>query len=289
MLDELLAEIPESVLAILRVPGLGPKRAAAALSRAERHHARRAPRGLRVAPGPANSRASARRPRRRSCRARHRRRGRPAHPLGRGRRARRRKSSPTCSSCKAVEQIEAAGSYRRGKETVGDLDFLVVASDADDGDGPPGRLSPAWPSIIARGDTKMSVRLAAGVQVDLRVVPAESFGAALQYFTGSKEHNIVLRGRAKDARAEDQRVRRVPRREADRRPHGGRGLRARWTCPGFRPSCARPGGSSSGPTPASCPSWSSWTTSAATCTCTARGPTAWRRSRRWPRPPSSAG
>ena len=52
-------------------------------------------------------------------------------------------------------------------------------------------------SIIARGDTKMSLRLAAGVQVDLRAVPAESFGAALQYFTGSKEHNIVLRGRAK--------------------------------------------------------------------------------------------
>ena len=65
-------------------------------------------------------------------------------------------------------------------------------------DGPSGRLSAAWPKSLARGDTKMSVRLASGLQVDLRVVPAESFGAALQYFTGSKAHNIVLRGLAKD-------------------------------------------------------------------------------------------
>jgi DNA polymerase (family 10) len=53
-------------------------------------------------------------------------------------------------------------------------------------------------SILARGDTKMSIVLQTGVQVDLRVVPAESFGAALQYFTGSKEHNVILRGMAKD-------------------------------------------------------------------------------------------
>ena len=52
--------------------------------------------------------------------------------------------------------------------------------------------------VLARGDTKMSIRLTGGVQVDLRVVPEISFGAALQYFTGSKQHNIVLRGRAKD-------------------------------------------------------------------------------------------
>jgi DNA polymerase (family 10) len=52
--------------------------------------------------------------------------------------------------------------------------------------------------ILARGPTKMSIRTAKGFQIDLRVVPAESFGAALQYFTGSKEHNVMLRGRAKD-------------------------------------------------------------------------------------------
>jgi len=58
---------------------------------------------------------------------------------------------------------------------------------------------PARETIIARGETKMSLRTGSGLQIDLRVVPAESFGAALQYFTGSKEHNVILRGRAKSA------------------------------------------------------------------------------------------
>jgi len=53
-------------------------------------------------------------------------------------------------------------------------------------------------TVLGRGDTKMSIRLGRGLQVDLRVVPAKSFGAALQYFTGSKDHNVVLRGMAKD-------------------------------------------------------------------------------------------
>ena len=100
--------------------------------------------------------------------------------------------------CKAVEQIDAAGSYRRGKETVGDLDFLVVAGDAD---AVMDRLA-AYPRRRRESSPAATRRCRsgwpAGVQVDLRVVPAESFGAALQYFTGSKEHNIVLRGRAKD-------------------------------------------------------------------------------------------
>ena len=60
------------------------------------------------------------------------------------------------------------------------------------------RRFPRRRRCIARGDTKMSIRIASGLQIDLRVVPAESFGAALQYFTGSKEHNVILRGRAKD-------------------------------------------------------------------------------------------
>jgi DNA polymerase (family 10) len=57
---------------------------------------------------------------------------------------------------------------------------------------------PGVDGVIGRGDTKMSVRLATGLQIDLRVVPEESFGAALQYFTGSKDHNVILRGLAKD-------------------------------------------------------------------------------------------
>src|SRR4029079_5521268 len=100
------------------------------------------------------------------------------------------------SSCKKVEKLEFGGSYRRGKETIGDLDMLVVSEDVkavrDRVAEFPGRAE-----TIARGETKMSIRTDAGFQIDLRVVPKESFGAALQYFTGSKEHNIILRGMAK--------------------------------------------------------------------------------------------
>ncbi len=97
----------------------------------------------------------------------------------------------------AVRQISPAGSYRRGRDTVGDIDLLV---DADDAAAVMDRLAEydALAEILARGDTKMSVRLDNGLQVDLRVVPTESYGAALQYFTGSKDHNVELRGKAKE-------------------------------------------------------------------------------------------
>ena len=100
-----------------------------------------------------------------------------------------------------LHQIELAGSYRRRKETIGDLDILVSA---EDGEAVMDRLAAfdRVAEVIARGGTKMSVRLNTGpstfLQVDLRVVAEESFGAALQYFTGSKEHNVVMRGMAKD-------------------------------------------------------------------------------------------
>jgi DNA polymerase (family 10) len=86
-----------------------------------------------------------------------------------------------------------AGSLRRGKETVGDLDILSTDPDAI-------RRFLAHPGIrdvLAHGETKASARFGAeGLQVDVRVIPQESFGAALQYFTGSKEHNVALRQRA---------------------------------------------------------------------------------------------
>jgi len=95
-------------------------------------------------------------------------------------------------------RIEAAGSLRRGRETIGDLDLLAVTVKPKEAP----QAAEAFvgladvEEVLARGAKKSSVRLAGGVQVDLRIVPSESFGAALQYFTGSKAHNIALRKRA---------------------------------------------------------------------------------------------
>jgi DNA polymerase (family 10) len=99
-------------------------------------------------------------------------------------------------TCRAIKRLEFAGSYRRGRETVGDLDILVDSKDANDVMEHFSKFAEIT-SVIARGDTKMSVRLEDEFQVDLRVVPKQSFGAALQYFTGSKDHNVLIRGRAK--------------------------------------------------------------------------------------------
>ena len=94
-----------------------------------------------------------------------------------------------------VTRLEVAGSYRRRKETVGDIDILVLADDARAASDALTGFS-GVESVIGAGGTKTSVRLRSGLQVDLRVVPPESWGAALIYFTGSKEHNIRLRRRA---------------------------------------------------------------------------------------------
>lgn len=95
----------------------------------------------------------------------------------------------------AVSQVAAAGSWRRGKETLHDLDFIVAtASPADVIE----RFvsAPFAAKVLSQGDTKASIRLEGGVQCDLRAVSNEEYPFALLYFTGSKEHNVALRGRA---------------------------------------------------------------------------------------------
>ncbi len=105
---------------------------------------------------------------------------------------------------KQIAAAEAAGSLRRGKETIGDLDILVTL--------PRGKDSPQHVQavaehiltfegierILARGENKVSFQLTSGMQVDVRILEQKSFGAALLYFTGSKEHNVQLRRRANE-------------------------------------------------------------------------------------------
>lgn len=95
-----------------------------------------------------------------------------------------------------IKDIQAAGSLRRMKETVGDIDILVSGAEGADIVGSFVKM-PGVTQVLAAGDTKGSVRVREGVQVDVRVVREDEFGSALQYFTGSKEHNIYLREIAK--------------------------------------------------------------------------------------------
>ncbi|HUJ02841.1 MAG TPA: DNA polymerase/3'-5' exonuclease PolX [Rhizomicrobium sp.] len=95
-------------------------------------------------------------------------------------------------SFKGMEKVIVAGSYRRRKESVGDLDILAICAKGAEAIGHFVRYNEVA-SVLAEGTTRATVKLKSGLQVDLRVVPAKSYGAALLYFTGSKAHNINLR------------------------------------------------------------------------------------------------
>jgi len=196
-LDQLRRQIPPGVRELLRLPGLGPVRVRALLVGLKVRGAddlRRALAGERLAK---------------------------LRGFGPGIRARltaalaQRESSPGqrvpwsvaaqyarplkafLESLPGVSRVEVAGSYRRGRDTVGDLDVLACAAD---GAAAIASLAqyPELRKLQAAGSTKASGTLRGGLQVDIRVVPAESFGAALHYFTGSRDHNIRVRRRAQE-------------------------------------------------------------------------------------------
>jgi len=212
------------------------------------------------------------------------------------------------AGCPTIRRMEWAGSLRRGRETVGDLDLLVVAADRelamDRFEAYPERSQ-----SIARGDDKkVSIRVGNAFQVDLRLVEDDEFGAALQYFTGSKEHNVRLRRLAqsqglklneygvfresdgvKIAGATEPEVYRAvgldwipPELREDRQD-------APWGWTGSRRSCVKIAKSSNGRRRVSCRTWSRWTRSAVTCTCTPPPAMGRRRFARWPTRRSVAG
>jgi DNA polymerase (family 10) len=100
-----------------------------------------------------------------------------------------------------VEKVTPAGSLRRGRETVGDLDLLVTGKCCETDSQRNTVIErivnfPGILEVLAKGENKVSIKLRSGMQVDVRLLPPDSFGAAMQYFTGSKNHNVQLRQRA---------------------------------------------------------------------------------------------
>lgn len=190
-LAELEANVPSGAIALSHIPGLGPKRArliadqlkitsiSDLIQAAEEHKIRELP-GL-GAKSEEQILREARRVSERTQRI-------PlfvAWPLAEA-------LADELRRHRSVRQVEPAGSIRRRKETIGDIDLLVASDDADAVFDYLASL-PLVREVLLRGPTKSSVLTTAQLQVDVRVVPPSTWGAALQYFTGSKAHNIHLR------------------------------------------------------------------------------------------------
>jgi DNA polymerase (family 10) len=195
--DELLAQMPRSLLAMMRLPGLGPKKARRLFDELavgtveELEKAARDGRVAAVAGFGEKSQAKILQgiaeARERGTRMLLATAERHVEPL-----------RAYVAAAPGIERLDVAGSYRRRTETVGDIDLLAIAADAA-AQGPIMAHFLAYPQIervLMSGPTRASVVLGSGLQVDLRAVPRDSYGAALVYFTGSKEHNVHLRRRA---------------------------------------------------------------------------------------------
>jgi DNA polymerase (family 10) len=191
LVAELASTTPQTLVALLRIPGLGPKRARLIhgtlgvksvedLETAAREGRLRVIKGIgetieqMVLRGIAQDRA------------------RGGRFLLADAEAHLRPIVERLASLAEVAELEVAGSYRRRADTVGDVDILIASAVGE----PVGAVftgSTEVREVLARGPTKSSVVLRSGLQVDLRVVPPRSFGAALHYFTGSKAHNVAIR------------------------------------------------------------------------------------------------
>jgi DNA polymerase (family 10) len=190
-LDEVLKRTPKSLIELLEIPGLGPKRVQAlfnALKIKSLEDLERAARSGKIKELPGFGAKTE------ELILKH----LQKHELGEKRFLRFAAESVASAllahlrDCSSLEQLVVAGSFRRWKETVGDLDLLATVRN---GAEVMARFLAyeGIEEILSHGTSRSSIRLKNGLQVDLRVVPKDSFGAALQYFTGSKAHNIQLR------------------------------------------------------------------------------------------------
>ena len=192
-LEELRQEIPDGVVELLRIPGLGPKKIAVLFQELKVQNAADLQQAVETGQVAALKGFGEKTAQTILTGL--------GHLAESGRRVYLSEALPQVESIvevlrrvPGVKQVVAAGSVRRRKETINDLDVLATAAESA-----PAMTAlaqhPLVKEVLAGGPTKQRVRLHSGVELDLRVVPEDSFGAAWQYFTGSKEHNIEVRKR----------------------------------------------------------------------------------------------